>query len=95
MEQCLVGKGRCLHNDHYHTMQHGWYRVVGSRLRLATITYQASVQMASPSDKDPEPGSDIRNTRTTHAFRAINFELFAKPVSPESRCILVWQSGLI
>ena len=30
MEQCLVGKGRCLHNDHYHTMQHGWYRVVGS-----------------------------------------------------------------
>ena len=74
-------------------MRRGWYRVDGSVLGLATITYQASVQMASPSDKDPEPGSGIRNTRTTHAFRAINFELFAKPVSPESRCILGGSPG--
>lgn len=33
------------------------------------------------SSKDPEPGGGIRNTKTTHAFRVINFELFAKPVS--------------
>ena len=43
--------------------------------------------MADPSGKDPEPGGGIRNTRTTHAFRAINFELFAKPVSPVSIAI--------
>ena len=29
----------------------------------------------------PEPGSGIRSTRTTGVFRAVNFELFAAPVS--------------
>lgn len=28
---------------------------------------------------DGEPGRGIRGTRTTGAFRAINFELFARP----------------
>lgn len=51
--------------------------------------------MASPSGKDPEPGGGIRNTRTTHAFRAINFELFAKPVSPVSRSLMLVGSRVI
>ena len=28
-----------------------------------------------------DPGKGIRNSRTTTAFRVVNFELFAKPVS--------------
>ena len=32
------------------------------------------------NQKNPEPGSGIRSTRTTSVFRAVNFELFAKPV---------------
>lgn len=30
--------------------------------------------------KPPEPGDGIRGSRTTGVFRAVNFELFAKPV---------------
>ena len=39
------------------------------------------------ASKDPEPGSGIRSTRTTGVFRAVNFELFAKPV----RSQFVWE----
>ncbi len=31
--------------------------------------------------KDDKPGSGIRSARTTSLFRAVNFELFATPVS--------------
>lgn len=38
---------------------------------------------SAPADKPPQhqPGSGIRSMRSTTAFRAINFELYAKPVS--------------
>ena len=36
------------------------------------------------NSKPHEPGSGIRGTRTTGVFRAVNFELFAAPVSSES-----------
>ncbi len=37
--------------------------------------------MPEGSDKPAQPGSGIRSTRTTSVFRAVNFELFATPVS--------------
>ena len=38
------------------------------------------------NSKPHEPGSGIRGTRTTGVFRAVNFELFAAPVSSEIIC---------
>ena len=32
------------------------------------------------TSKSPDSGSGIRSTRTTGVFRALNFELFVKPV---------------
>lgn len=38
--------------------------------------------MSTESKKAPaEPGDGIRSSKTTGVFRAVNFELFAKPVS--------------
>ena len=42
--------------------------------------------MSDPVDpktgsKAPEPGEGIRSYKTTGVFRAVNFELYAKPVS--------------
>ena len=31
-----------------------------------------------------EPGEGLRSVKTTNVFRAVNFELYAKPVSPHS-----------
>lgn len=49
---------------------------------LTTLTIQVGlmIMIIMASGKDAEPGSGIRNSRTTHAFKVINFELFAKPV---------------
>lgn len=32
-------------------------------------------------NRDPLPGEGLRSLRTTGIFRAVNFELYAKPVS--------------
>ena len=72
-----------IHNLYASSPNHVW--LVKGRLFWRPLPN--NYVMASPGGKDPEPGSGIRNTRTTHAFRAINFELFAKPVSLASRCI--------
>lgn len=45
-----------------------------------------------PADKnaastDYKPGEGIRSMRSTTAFRAINFELYAKPVSSDKRIV--------
>lgn len=40
--------------------------------------------MEDKSKKLSEPGSGIRSARTTSLFRAVNFELFATPVSQQS-----------
>lgn len=37
--------------------------------------------MIESPKKGREPGSGLRGSRTTGVFRAVNFELFAKPVS--------------
>lgn len=45
--------------------------------------------------KAPEPGDGIRGVRTTGVFRAVNFELFAKPVScplDHNACIILSSS---
>lgn len=34
----------------------------------------------SEKPKEPAPGDGIRSMRSTNVFRAINFELYAKPV---------------
>ena len=38
-------------------------------------------------NKGHEAGSGIRSTRFTSVFRAVNFELFAKPVSVQRQAI--------
>lgn len=49
------------------------------------INSESNVKEGMPelegSDKPAQPGSGIRSTRTTSVFRAVNFELFATPVS--------------
>lgn len=35
----------------------------------------------SAANRSTEPGSGIRSMKTTTAFRVVNFELYAKPVS--------------
>lgn len=35
----------------------------------------------TPPKPTPEPGDGIQSLRSTNVFRAINFELYAKPVS--------------
>lgn len=37
--------------------------------------------MSNNTNKTEKPGEGIRSMRSTTAFRVINFELYAKPVS--------------
>ena len=70
--QQLIGKRRCHKCDNL-------YNII---IPLYVCTCDDQIGIPTMESKgNSEPGGGIRSTRTTTAFKAINFELFARPVS--------------